>query len=141
MQICKWVTKKKLALIIHCKQIKQTDKHLDQPNICKKWWLIPGSVSYMVDPVHVNQEPGDVKSGFNISVLTVRFDRIDEKMSGVYKCNLSLSLLEPGSSLENEIRNQILWILREVVELRRGGSIIFWLVQLEIGNFWIIPVT
>ena len=70
--------------------------------------MIPGSVSYMVDPVHVNQEPGDVKSGFNISVLTVRFDRIDEKMSGVYKCNLSLSLLEPGSSLENEIRNQIL---------------------------------
>ncbi|XP_023324220.1 uncharacterized protein LOC111698191 [Eurytemora carolleeae] len=50
----------------------------------------------MVDPIHVNQEPGDVKSGFNISVLTVRFDRIDEKMSGVYKCNLSLSLLEPG---------------------------------------------
>ncbi len=67
-------------------------------------WLIPGSVSYMVDPIHVNQEPGDVKSGFNISVLTVRFDRIDEKMSGVYKCNLSLSLLEPGSSLYNEIK-------------------------------------
>ena len=64
----------------------------------------------MVDSVYLNGDIGDPNpnSGFNITVLTVRFDSINEKMSGVYKCNLSLSLTEPGLNYVQYMIKQII---------------------------------